>query len=627
MLRNGVVLRNGVDDVFGFPVAERQGYVWKCARPTKELAMNTKLLYRLAWKEVRTLRALWWTLIITAIVLQFGLVWFFDPWFTDRYPRKDWLFGVALTLPVIYAWACSALSFAVEKEEGTDQFMSRMAAPPLSLLGVKLGVCVASTLTMFGVLYFLVLFVAALVIPEIWQRLVPELEHIPQWRLEAFAWAVDFWSFGTFFSLVFRRVLPCLFATVLATTALPWVPSALCGVEGSSERFGWLVRLGIAPAFLLLASVWLVQTWDENRWPRLIERLLEAWRRVTAKSERLTDSSREAGQLSGGWRVLARPFGLCLSDEWLPSWRRETRRLLWLEWRSAWKVSLGLVVAGSGVLIALVLSSGSQTDLRFVMSILPLVLAMVVFVLGVWSFHGEQREQRFRFYATHGASPIAMWAVKHVVWLSCAIVAVVVLLCVSTLVSERAIFEKEIMEGGMRNVVEAARDRRMGWSETNPAEPLNRFVFCLSNATKTSLDVVVDPKDLPSSWPLVSLVVLSIGRGFVAVWLCFTLGQLVSLLIPRAVTSILVGLIVLGVTVAWWFVISIYRVPLAIAVLPVLAGLLVAAWGRMSDWLEERSDWGRWLRLAVTVLVPMFLAVAGMATFRVYEVPYVALPW
>jgi hypothetical protein len=415
-----------------------------------------------------------------------------------------------------------------------------------------------------------------------------------------------------------------LIAAVVATGV---TLSIVVGTVFRKDSVDLIVTVAVVPGLLFVLSAWLAQTWDENRWPRSVERVLETWQRVTSKSERLTDSFGVAGQLSGGWRALLRPLGLCLPDEWLPTWRREGRRLLWLEWRSAWKVSLGLAVAGSGVLIALVMTSGSQTDLRFAISILPLTLAMVVFVLGVWSFHGEQREQRFRFFATHGASPIALWVVKHVVWLSCAILTVVVLLSVATLVSEKAILEKEILESPMRSVIEATRDIRIGWNEMNHVEPLNRFIFCLSNVTKTSLDEVFDRKDLPSSWPLISLVVLSMGRGLIAIWLCFAVGQLVSLVIPRAVTSMLVGLLVLGVMVAWWLVISLFRVPLVIAVLPVLIGLLAAAWGRMSDWLEERSGWRRWLRLAATIMAPMLFAFVGMAAYRVYEIPAVVLPW
>ena len=584
--------------------------------------MNTKLLYRLAWKEARSLRALWLTLLAAAALLQVGFVSLFE----QGLERTDWLVGVALWVPSIYGLACAVISFAGEREDGTDQLLCRLAPPPPTLFGVKFAVVVATTTAMFAALYPLTMLVGAQFVTGFSDTVHQFFFGSPNKRFFVLSWTLDFLSLGVLSSLLFLRVLPCLVTTVMATSLLPL--NMIWTIEGRlPNSFDWAIRLGVVPLLALLASLWLVQTWDENRWPRFIERLLGVWGRVTSKSERLTDSSRVTGHLSGSCRVLLRPFGLCFPDEWLPTWRREVRRLLWLEWRAAWKVSLGLVVAGSVVLIGLVSTTGSQTDLRFAISILPLILATVVFVLGVWSFHGEQREQRFRFFATHGASPVAMWAVKHLVWLSCAIVAVVALLGISTMVSEKAILEKEIMEGGMRGVVDAARDRRMGWNETNPVEPLNRFVFCLSNATKTSLDLVDNPKYLPSSWPLISLMILSIGRGLIAVWLCFCVGQLVSLVIPRAVTSVLVGLLLLGATVTWWLMISTYRVPLVIAVLPVLIGLLAATWGRMSDWLEERSSWRRWLRLAVTVAAPMALAFVGMAAYRVYEVPFVELPW
>jgi hypothetical protein len=40
--------------------------------------MNTKLLHRLAWKELRTLRALWLSLLAMAFVLELGLAWLAD---------------------------------------------------------------------------------------------------------------------------------------------------------------------------------------------------------------------------------------------------------------------------------------------------------------------------------------------------------------------------------------------------------------------------------------------------------------------------------------------------------------------------------------------------------------------
>ena len=501
------------------------------------------------------------------------------------------------------------------------------------LLGVKLIVNILSTTALLVFLYPPAwMFAGRQGRWDVWQG-----EGLLGSRsMQALAWGVGLLSWGLFCSLLFRRVLTCLIVATVATAITPFVVTLFMDLvtvkQTHSDSIEWTLRLAVIPGLLLLASAWFVQAWDENRWPRFVERLLEFERQLSRLRLRATSwtAAPEIGsQVSavGMIRAILRRVGLCSPDAWLPAWRRETRRLLWLEWRAAWKVALGLVVAGSAVLMALVLSSGSQSDLRFAMSILPLVLAIVVFVLGVWSFHGEQREQRFRFFAAHGASPVAMWVVKHVVWLSCAIMAVVVLLGVSAMVSERAILLKEVMESEMRNVVEAIRDHRQGWLEQEHVEPVIRFVFCLSNATKTSLDEVFEAGELVGQWPLASLVVLSLGRGLAAVWLCFAVGQLVSLLIPRAVTSMLVGLLALGMTVAWWFVISVWKVPLIIAVLPVLIGLLAAAWGRMSDWLEERSGWRRWFRVAATALLPMLVAFVGIATYRVYEVPFVELPW
>ena len=87
--------------------------------------MNTTLLYRLAWKELRTLRPLWLSLLGMGLVLHAGGVWFMDQ---HTYERAPYLFGVALWLPAVYSLACAAMAFAGEREEGTDQFLSRMAA-------------------------------------------------------------------------------------------------------------------------------------------------------------------------------------------------------------------------------------------------------------------------------------------------------------------------------------------------------------------------------------------------------------------------------------------------------------------------------------------------------------------
>ena len=557
--------------------------------------MNTKLLHRLAWKELRSLRALWWALLAMAIALQFGMVWFFDPRLADRFPRKDWLFGVALTLPVIYAWACSAMSFSGEREDGTDHFLSRMAAPPLSLLGVKLGICVASTLTMFVVLYSLVLFVAGMVVPEIWYSLVPKLEHVPQWRLEALAWSVGFWSFGVFFSLVFHRVLPCLVATALATTALQWVPFALFGIGGTAVWLGWLLRLCIVPALSLLASTWLVQSWDECRWPRFVERLIEAWWRVIVMRSRRTNSALAAEQLSGGWRALAQPIGLFWPDEWLPAWRRETRRLLWLEWRQAWRV-MAFVLAAFGVYVAcqkLFVPWGSV----LVAKEFPFVMALVSFVFGAWSFQAQQSGQRFRGFAGHGASPAAMWFIKQGTWFAVTLLTMVILASITAWLS------------GGRHFVYWEPDHESLWRRLGYGLSSGELAHWARHPQLQS----------ESLGGVVSSCVLAVG-------LCFGVGQLVSLLMARAVTVATVGFVLAAFAFGWQQLTALAAIPPGLAVLPLIVGLLLASAVRMTDWLEERNSVRGWLRVIAACVVPSLVTLFGVPVYRVEEVPPIMSP-
>ena len=413
--------------------------------------MNTKLLHRLAWKELRTLRALWLSLFVAAIVLQFGLVWVFDVQQAVAngvafHPRAAWLIGVLVTLPAIFAVASLAMSFAGEREEGTDQFLCRLATPPLTLLGVKVGLCVASTLAMFALLVIPTNVLDFLVVPrDVYPLMVdplnpqatqttvarlakshPELTVIfvdiredSRRVLEICSWILNVLSCGVFFSLLFQRVFSSLIATALAAWLLPRTVLTLLTFNVGNQLapvswLEWLIHLGVMPGALLLASVWLVQSWDENRWPRFVERLLDTWGRVAAKRERATELPWPTERLGGGWRVLVRPLGLCLPDQWLPAWRREARRLLWLEWRQARRVML-FVLAAFGIYAicqGLFVAWGSV----LVAKEFPFVVALVSFVFGAWSFQAQQLGQRFRDFAGHGSSPTTMWFIKQGVW-------------------------------------------------------------------------------------------------------------------------------------------------------------------------------------------------------------------
>lgn len=545
--------------------------------------MNTNLLYRLAWKELRTLRALWLTLFVTAFVLQVGPTGFIE----SSFDRWRWIFGVMLFIPAIYALASTSLMFAGESEEGTDQFLCRLATPPRMVLVVKFGLSVLATAALLGVLYLwlkLRLRFAGLQSIPLSGENSPEL--VNQF-MTAMAWTIGFLSFGLFFSLVFRRVMPCLVATIVATTVMSWTPF---GTGGASEQLGWLVRMGVISGSLMLASMWLVPTWDEDRWPRTVERLLDVWRRVTATSERRAESPHAIEHVSGGWRVFVRPFGLYWPDEWLPAWRREARRLLWLEWRQARRVML-FVLAAFGVYLAcqkLLVAWGSV----LVAKEFPFVMALVAFVFGAWSFQAQQSGQRFRGFARHGASPVAMWCIKQGVWFAVTLLTMVILASIAAWLSGGRHFV--YWEPGHESLW-----RRLGYGlSSGELAQWHRSSQLLSE----------------SLGGVVSSSVLAVG-------LCFGVGQLVSLLMARAVTAATVGFVLAALAFGWQQLSALAAIPPLLAVLPLIVGLLLASAVRMTDWLEERNSLRGWLRVIAACVVPSLVTLIGVPIYRVEEVP------
>lgn len=590
--------------------------------------MNTKLLHRMAWKEVRTLRPLWLTLFVTAVVLQFGLVWVFDAQHAiangvTYHPRAMWLIGVLVALPAIFAVASLSMSFAGEREEGTDQLLCRLAAPPLTLLGVKAGLCVASTLAMFALLVIPTNVLDILVVPrDLYPLMVdplnpqatqttvarlakshPELTVVfvdiredGRRVLEICSWILNVLSCGVFFSLLFRRVFSSLIATALAAWLLPRAVLTLVTFSVGNHfapvsPLEWLIHLGVIPGTLLLASVWLVQTWDENRWPRIVERFLDAWKRVAAKEVRSMALSHSIESL-GGWRCLVRPFGLCWPDEWLPAWRREARRLLWLEWRQARRVML-FVLTAFGVYIAcqkLFVAWGSV----LVAKEFPFVMALVAFVFGAWSFQAQQSGQRFRGFARHGASPAAMWCIKQGVWFAVTLLTMVILASIAAWLS------------GGRHFVYWEPDHESLWK---------RLGYGLSSGELAHWNRHSQLQN-ESLGGVVSNSVLAVG-------LCFGVGQLVSLLVARAVTAATVGFVLAALAFGWQQLSALAAIPPGLAVLPLIVGLLLASAVRMTDWLEERNSVRGWLRVAAAGVVPSLVTLVGVPVYRVEEVPSV----
>lgn len=560
--------------------------------------MNTTLLHRLAWKELRSLRALWLTLLGAAVILQGFASWSVGNFWAPQQIN----FLIPIWIPVVFSLACASVAFAGEREDGTDQLLSRLAAPPLPLWSVKLAVNVFGTVLLVVVLFPLAWMSGALSLGSHW-HLLRECCHrdgpVMRMSISALAWTTGLLSFGLFFSLLFRRVLPCLVATAVAAGLLPLVTTGLLDLilpnTGASwDWLDWTLRLGVVPVLTLVGSAWFVGTWDENRWPRFLERLLDAWRNSAMSRDRLNPVSGLVGWFGRRCQSLLHPFGLFLPDGDLSACRREVRRWLWLERRQVWRVML-FVSAAFGIYVAgqhFVVRWGSQLVTRE----FPFVMAFAAFLFGVMSFQAQQSGQRFRDFAGHGASPATLWVIKQAVWFSAMLLTTGVLTLLVVMLDDLRQFEF--------------------WPALYPSEveelwqPLG---FGINWKYQLEwLTVLHWPKE--RSWSLLANVVLALG-------LSFGVGQLVSLLIGRAVTAATVGFMLAGVAFAWQQSTASMAVPSGLAVLPLIVGLLAASAVRMADWLEERNSVRGWVRVLAACLIPSLVTLIGTPIYRVLEIP------
>ena len=261
-------------------------------------------------------------------------------------------------------------------------------------------------------------------------------------------------------------------------------------------------------------------------------------------------------------------------------WRRQARRLIWQECRHARKF-VGIYGATACVLL---LVSG-YTSRTFEVDFAYLILPNTPFIFGLFAFQAEQRGRQFRFLADRGIAPGAVWLSKHVVWFTAAVLMTLLLAAVYSSCQVPIDF------GSVNNLPTF-------WS----------FV----DALRVAIERIRGPQGPPISI-----------FGWVALYLvlCYSVGQLVSLLLSRAITALLVGLVLTYVLLAWGALMGILQVPLLWSVAPLPLVFVTATWLRMPDWMLERNSVRGWFAQACVLIVPAALMLFGVAAWRVWEVP------
>lgn len=570
--------------------------------------MNTAIATRLLWKEYRQQRNLWLALLFGATLLQL-IFWLFieEPkkgmWDHSLLPLHV---GTAAMMTGMFAVCSAAISFAIEREEGTHLRLVSLSCPPGLALGIKFAV---------GLLGVVLLFAVSTVIGvSLSTGFGGFAEAIRQVSRDEW-FASVYWSvvavcgglvIGSCCSLLFRKVLPAVIcACVLSFVGFPillgiWSEAAVRYDRhfrlDNPEAIWFMVFLIVAIGVLGLVDFVLVGWWMNrgfSEMPKVRERSL--FRRVRVQRDGLDGSvtleiggaDRAAFEVltADQARILPAPrFGLSLLyNNWGRGRSRVLRFLCWKEAAESRRIFQVLLVAG--IVLAL-FATGSLRAARVLDSVyqvrpgneLPFLMMysfLCVFVCGLMSFRGEQSGDSYRLLSDHGLNPGYVWASKQMVWLTRLLMIV---LAVLTIVA--------VGVGVL---------------------PLRYFLWMLSGNQSATLQ--------ESAW-LPSLIAL-LFAGLIYFSIC----QMASLTWRRAALSIFFALLCCILMGMWHGAAANFDVPVVVAALPMVPALLLMTRLRTRSWLIGDDRLKCWLLPGAAGVLGIAACWLTTATWRIYEIP------
>ncbi|MBS0263537.1 MAG: hypothetical protein JSS02_16470 [Planctomycetes bacterium] len=342
------------------------------------MLIHDRSLWRMVWKEYRDQRAFWLIVAGTALGMMLLFLWFWGP----QTGQRDAPWSIALTMPLIFAFGASCVSYASETENGTLDLLRIFAIRTSCFYWGKALVNLAGTVAMWLVLA-LAAFLATRNDPRPVATVFAEIEGaaIIANTLLLLAW-------GFCCSLICRRVLTALCLTgVLAPLSMLLIFHLLR--SPGNDPNPW-TNLGLVPPLLVvgygLTAARLAVRSRELRLPD------PTWLRAGRK--------RSAAAKRAHWAHVR---------ETAPAWRRTMHRLIWLELRHL--VTRGHVLWIAGLLVLTYWPHSQEPNYRDLAR--PLFNGTLVSLLmGVWSFQSDGG-RRTRFLADQGLSPGLVWFSKQ----------------------------------------------------------------------------------------------------------------------------------------------------------------------------------------------------------------------
>ena len=357
-----------------------------------------RVFLRLLWKEYRQLRALW--LVLAAIIAGIvGLMYM-----VVIPPSQVISWNLILLLPVLFSLAAGAMSFANEKEQGTDRWLLQWAVPPLALFLAKYLVALMGTVALAGVAWALAYIFN---IP----RDIPFDSPAAYFAVVATA-LLSSYILSAFVSILTGKILLSAgIGTVVVLYLIYVTDSAFYYSPMIAESTQWIhlsiVVSVIGLGFVITPILFCFRL--AGKWPVF-----------------------ESRSMSADGDLVTQEFRLVIAP------RTMTRAFLWKEWRQSWVWILGSVLLSVYLFLCIKYKSFGNDFLRLPVDLLfeafspsfrhstaivPieeylfLLFMFVAYLLGLTTYSSEQRDRSFRFLTNHGSSPMSIWLLKQVVWL------------------------------------------------------------------------------------------------------------------------------------------------------------------------------------------------------------------
>jgi len=550
--------------------------------------MSQAIVGRVFWKELRVQRAFWWWILGLGVFIQLLPVILGRGYYRSAVDAH-WFYSVNVVIACCFAVGSTAIAFAGETENRTKSLFQRLPIRTADLLVGKLGWSVLGTYTLL-----LILALSASALSDTWGDAPTPHNAGGLWGLNSRL--NDFWIsllsplpflvIGVFCSLGFRDVLTTVAvagaATAVLVAAIDMATGVPFGTIGGEKSFVLAVILGV----VVVGDGLLVPYWIRDS----LAAPLSAWLPRFARSR-------------------TAPGHSTLSVRSVVAWKRTASSLLWKELRQA--NGLTLTMAGIGALLMLSYAiaqsleyhayGASYVKMWFRGLLDPLFLIFLTtapLYFGIAAGRADRRDGAFRLLANRGVSPNAHWLIKHAVWLGLAIATSLWFLGWERMTAGS---ETPGMPG----------ERPTLWSVANIA----------ARATFFGLPPAGHLAGAEHAEFAATLAILVF-----AVVLLYALGHLLSLVIPSALTALVLGLIGWPAIVLASAAGVEYDVPFwwTIGLLPVI--FLFAGWLRTRDWLVDRNSVGAWGRVAASVVVPVVAIWCGVAIFRVVQIPPTSLP-